>query len=347
MAISQRFQSAQTRWITGFLVFMLALALFAACSSSDESDSGADLSKAADQVDAIAGETIEYTINIEQTIPVETELTLNQDITIPIDTTVEQTVAVETMLPLDGISVPIETTIPLKQDLVVPVILSLADILPGELMEAAPLEAAVPMDVAAGQVLPIDTRLLSNQNMDLPVSLLVDQDYVVETEFLGQAITVPINLSLQDVVMAQSELPLEQSYNVSLGVALTSLMPDLAGQDLSDLELVVPIPTVREILALIPPNQQAIQVNVPISIDTEIPISLDAPLSHADGDSVSVSLEVPLSLPLKTEVTVPLNEPVSVSFEVPVSLEVPVQIPLSDTSVGPMLQELADTLRGN
>ena len=336
MATTVNYKPARESWL--IIVAILAavallLSLFGSCNSGDTGSNEA-LTNAAGQVEALADETLAFTVDINETVSVNTDIMINQEVPVTIDTTVDVTVPLASLMAAENLGVAIETSIPFQQDLMVPVTLSLDQLLPAGVMDIPAQEVAIPLDITSNQVLPATTDV-PDQEVDIPLDLTVNQDYIVDTEFLGQPITVPLNISLDDSVFARAMVPVGQILDVPLGNAMG------INDDLDDLEMVIPIPTAQELMSLIPPGQTAFVVELPVSINTDIPVSIEAPVSMT-GDS---DQEITITVPINTEVMVPLNQTVPVSFEVPIQTAVDVEVPLSETSLGPKLDALAGTLK--
>ncbi|MEM7030345.1 MAG: hypothetical protein AAF629_12315 [Chloroflexota bacterium] len=333
--------------IVGIIAIVaLILGIIALVSNScTQSTSGQALIEAADQLDALAETSINYTVMVDETISVNTEVTLNQEVTVPLDTVVMQEVAANVDLPLGELVIPIDTTVAFNDVLEVPVTVNIDDLIPAGLMEMPAQELALPLDLVADQVLPLNTAVIDDQPVELPLNVTVDQDFLVQTEMLGQVITVPLSLDLTNQVLAQAQVSVGEAVNVPLGVALDAAIEgDMSQANYADLELVVPIPTAGEALSLLPPNQRSMTFNVPVTIDAEFPINVEAPVSVSEDGTLAVEINN-LELPLKTEVNIPINQTVPVTVDVPVVLEIPIEIPLADTSFGEALKSIATSMR--
>ena len=175
------------------------------------------LQTAAD-LDTLAAESFQYTVEINQTVPVATEVVIDEEVLVPVSMVVSHTIAIDTevpfqdeiTVPLDlmkpGETIPISTTLPFEQVITVPIKLNVADILPIALPSTLGQQLEIPLALETGQVLPINSRMLLDRNTVVPLNLALEQDFLAETTLFGQVISIPVNLDLQRVVSASATL---------------------------------------------------------------------------------------------------------------------------------------------
>ena len=328
-------------------IIALVLAIIALISNScSQSTTGEAILGVAAELDELAESSIAYTVMVDEVISVDTDIMIDQNVTVPVDTIVAQTVSVDTNLPIGELTIPIDTTVEFNDVLEVPITINIDDLIPAGLMEMPAQEVALPLDLAADQVLPLNTATIEDQPVELPINVRIDQDFLVQTEMLGQPITVPLSLDLENQVLAQAQVSVGEAVNIPLGVAVDAAVGgEISRADLADLELVLPIPTAGEVLSLLPADQRSMVFDIPLTIDAEFPINVEALVAVSEDGTLPVQMDVPLELPLQTEVTIPIKQSVPFVLEVPVSLEIPIEIPLADTTFGEALKSMATTLR--
>ena len=101
------------------------------------------LSQAAVDLESFQESTIEFEVNIQQEIPIRTEILLNKTIEVPIKTSIpiSQTVDTTVAVPIAqlGVSLPVEVSVPLNME--VPIDLQV----PVRLEESVPISNSVPI----------------------------------------------------------------------------------------------------------------------------------------------------------------------------------------------------------
>jgi|GEM_PF-2280083 len=326
----------------------------------------------ATRLDALSGQHFQYTVQINQTVPVATEITINKEISVPISMVVEQTIPIKTEIPFQdeltiplssadiGETFPISTTIPFNQVITVPVTVGLEQLLSTSALGAFGQEIIVPVDLGIDQLLPVSSTVSLNEAVSIPLELDINQEISATAQLFGQEITVPVNLDVNKIVSASANLITGGRGNVPLNLSINQVLPSditvplgVTTAETTDKGIIIPIPSVDEIIANVPEDQRTVQLEIPIVIDQEIPIQTEIPLDLPFGDGVSVAidqtipidLEIPISLPIETEVIVPLDLTLPIAIEVPVVMDVPIDIALDDTPFGTYLREASDELR--
>ncbi|MEW5961083.1 MAG: hypothetical protein AB1801_25435, partial [Chloroflexota bacterium] len=89
--------------VVGIVVFSLLQARAAVMAAIEQ---------AAAQLEAVANDRIEYTVKINQQVPISTSIAINENISVPIDLTVSHNVAINQQIPISRtIAVPVNLEI--------------------------------------------------------------------------------------------------------------------------------------------------------------------------------------------------------------------------------------------
>ncbi len=101
-------------------------------------------------------------------------------------------------------------------------------------------------------------------------------------------------------------------------------------------------------------NQQVpLQTEVSFSDTIDIPLQMTIPISHeikttimvdpfGAGFTVPMAVNVPINMefPINQRLSIPINRTIPISTSVPLSLTLPINIPISDTSLAPTLDQI-------
>lgn len=281
------------------------------------------LDVAADDIAAFEEAEIEYTVKINQMVPIDTEIDLNQEIAIPINLG-DLAANGEFVLPVNlesNKTVPVNTTIPLNSVISVPFEVDLET-----LFADVSLAQDVLVPFSTDGVVSVDTAI-SNGAVDVPLDIEIVKEFTVNSSVLGQIITIPISLDISETIIASSDLPQDNSVDIPLNVSIG----DLASSDSAD-TLVVPFPSFGDMLAELSPEQRVIELNIPIELNQEIPVDVDIPVSLL-LEEIPIDLEQLLPTEA-TEFTIPLNQSFPIATEVPIVMDVPIKIAVSETPFG-------------
>jgi hypothetical protein len=91
-----------------------------------------------------------------------------------------------------------------------------------------------------------------------------------------------------------------------------------------------------------------VKMTIPISLTVPIHQKVQVPIKVAGLVEVTVDLPINMEIPVNIEVPVDMTVPIeidrqfAISTTVPVSLTVPISIPLSETSLGPVLEQMRE-----
>ena len=331
------------------------------------------LLQAADSLDTLANDSFQHTVRVNENVPIATDVVIDEEVLVPISLEVNHILPIKTEIPFEdeltvplnldqfGDSVPINTTIPFNQVITVPINLAVEQILPATLPLPLGQDIEIPMQVDSGQVLSLDSRVLLNRNTDIPLNLNIDEEFLAETTLFGQVISVPINLDIDREVSAIAALaPSNSNVDIPLSFSLENIVPSNTSTDIGPASVkttgnsvILPIPTMEEMIANLPPEQRTVQFDIPIAINQEFPIEAEIPLDLPFGDeftvpinkTIPIDMEIPVNLPVETEVVVPINLTVPIAMEVPVVMDIPIDIPLNETPFGAYMKDLSQTLR--
>ena len=99
-------------------------------------------------------------------------------------------------------------------------------------------------------------------------------------------------------------------------------------------------------------DEVAITASVPIREQVTVPIETTIPISTVVSIPVRIGilgeyeLDVPINtlVPIDMEVSTPISQTVDIETSVPIQMEVPVEIPVRDTPVADLLEDLADAI---
>ena len=139
-------------------------------------------------LDTLANEHFQYTVKINQTVPIATDISIKKDILVPIGLTVDYTIPIKTEIPFKsdlnipltganlGKTLPISATFPFNQVITVPLNLNIEDILPASALAPFGREIVVPLNLDANQLLPVSSTLLLDQDISVPIDLKINQE---------------------------------------------------------------------------------------------------------------------------------------------------------------------------
>jgi len=308
------------------------------------------LNQAANDLDALAQNHIQYTVNIDETVPVETSIAIKQDIPVPVSIEISHTLAIDTevafddklLVPVDltiDQTIPIDTVIPFNGVFTVPVTLDLETLLPLA-AQATPLgqDIVVPLDFGINDVLPVNTSLTLERNVQVPVNLEINQEFEATTTLFGQIITIPVTLDVSRIISASAALPPGPPLDFAANLTVKEILPPQAesalgavGARTTETGLIIPLPSAEEVIANVPASRRTVQVEVPIAINQNIPVQMDVPLNLPIDNEIAIDMnqtfpiqmDVPVNLPIETEVIVPIDMLLPIALEVPVQMDVP------------------------
>jgi hypothetical protein len=201
-------------------------------------------------------------------------------------------------------------------------------------------ESHIQYTVHISQTLPLATDILVDEQIPVPISLVVEHTLPISTSIpFRKEILVPVNLDIDQVFSIDTSVPFQDEIVVPVDDVIhidERFQTRLLGQTIS-------IPIRGDI---------PVRLDVRVPIDTEFPVQADIPVVFTISESlpvdldwdVPVELEIPISLPLETEVVVPFRRSIPISVEVPIVLDVPIDIALGDTPLGEYLQKLGEQL---
>lgn len=101
-------------------------------------------------------------------------------------------------------------------------------------------------------------------------------------------------------------------------------------------------------------NQQVpLQTEVSFSDTIDIPLQMTLPISHeisttimvdpfGAGFTVPMAVNVPINMefPINQQISIPINRTIPISTSVPLSLTLPINIPISNTSLAPTIDQI-------
>jgi hypothetical protein len=213
-----------------------------------------------------------------------------------------------------------------------------------ELTEVA--EGRIQYMVHISQTIPISTSIAINEEIEVPVSLVVKDTIPVKAEIpVKEEIIVPVDLKVEQIFPVDTIVPFKDTVLVPIDEVIYlnetfSIPIEIPGYG----EAAIPIP----IRANIP-----VKLDVEVAIDKQIPVKTDIPVSFPVTDElpvqidldIPVDMDIPINLPIETEVTVPFSRTIPINVEVPIIMDVPIDIAISETPFGASLQDLSDKLR--
>ena len=329
------------------------------------------LLQAADSLDTLSNESFQYVVKVNQNVPVETEVVINEEVVVPVNLVVDHILPIKTEIPFDdeitiplnleqfGKSVPINTTIPFNQVITIPINIPIEQILPATLPAPLGQDIEIPLQIDSGQVLSIDSKVLLNRNTNIPLNLNINQEFLAETTMFGQVISVPINLDINRIISATAEMA-PSNVDIPLSFSLEDIVPANTSTAIGSTSvrttkdsIILPIPTMEEMLANLSPEQRTVKFDLPIAINQDFPVETEIPLDLPFGNEftvpinkvIPIDMEVPINLPIETEVTVPINFTVPIAMNVPVVMDIPIDIPLNETPFGAYMKDLSNSLR--
>jgi hypothetical protein len=143
---------------------------------------------------------------------------------------------------------------------------------------------------------------------------------VVIDETLPVSLTVPFSETI--------EVPINTTIPISTSIAVNE-------------NIVVPI---NDTVSLNRDAQIVISV-LGQSIPVDVPIRADIPLSMQTNVPIDLEVPIELDIPVDMMIEVPVDTEVPIEAEIPVQMEFPVTVPLDETGIGELLIQVQDGLR--
>ncbi len=289
------------------------------------------LELAAQDMAVFAETSIEYTVPIDEVVAVNTEVNLNREIAVPLDLEIPLSeVAGGDAAANPDQTVTLNTTIPLDTVLTVPVEVSLAS-----LFSQVNFEQEVTIPLSTEDVVSISSQL-PNETIQVPFELQIVENFTVNSNVLGQIITIPVPLDISETFLATADLPQSNAVNIPINVSLGDLAATPDGTS-----LVVPFPSFADMIAALPEDEQTIVLNLPITVQESIAVEVDVPAAALSGLPVADGAAI---LPINTEVMIPLNQAIPIVVDVPIQADRPVELTLGDTELGSYLRAVSTEL---
>lgn len=148
--------------------------------------------------------------------------------------------------------------------------------------------------------------------------------------------TIEYPLQISDTLKVETTVPFSDTFVVpikaTVPVDTTILFEDT---------VVVPINTV------IPVNTTVtVPVTIPLAgtFDVEIPISTRIPVNLSVDVPISKEVPIQLEIPVDLQVEVPVESEIPINAEVPVKMDVPLSIPLGDTPLFAILDQVREAM---
>jgi hypothetical protein len=205
------------------------------------------LAQAADDIIALADDHIRYTVKIDQTVPISTNIVIDEEILVPVSLEVNHTITVENEIPFQQeIDVPvnleidelfpIDTTVPFKDEITVPI------------------DEVITIDEKFG--IPIQVPLYGEAILDIPIRADIPVEFDVQ---------VPIDRNIP----VETNIPVKFPISKTLTVEIDRNVP-------IEMEIPVSIPVKTEVTVLF-------SRTIPIEVD--VPIVMDIPLDIAISET--------------------------------------------------------------
>jgi hypothetical protein len=207
-----------------------------------------NLTQAAQQLQTLHQEHINYTVTIDQIVPVSTTIDIDENIAVPISITVAHTVQVD-------------DAIPFEQELAIPVNF--------EVDRVFPVSTTIPFSETIN--LTINRSFdIDNDDIKVPVTIPGLGSYVIPIPIQARIpINFPISVPIERDIPIEAEIPINLPISETFTVVVSRTVP-------VQLDIPINIPVETEVI---------VPINRTIPVQAEIPIALDVPIDIAIADT--------------------------------------------------------------
>jgi hypothetical protein len=202
-------------------------------------------------------------------------------------------------------------------------------------------EARIKYDVPLNDTLEINTEFKVTQKVKVFVELrfknTIDISDIVPVD---QMIDVPINIVVNRMINVDTAILIKDKLTVFLDEKIPvdqMVTIPIVGKKGINIPLVTVIPLKQNIslnLGTIP-FQTGIPISIPISEKIPVNIKLNIP----------INMKVPLDVPVRSEAIITFPYTLPVHGKIPIKMKVRVDIPLSETSLKPKFDSLANVIK--
>jgi len=161
-------------------------------------------------LDTLLGANVEYTVQLDQNIPIDLDFPVNQELTVPVQVQINQEFPLKAAIPIDTqITAPISITIPVNQIFNASIkVLGQPITIPVEINGSLPVD--ITLDIPFEQTIQIDTMIPISMPLTAEFAVVISQTIPIRADFPLNT-SFPVQLSLENSTTAEFLLGLQSA----------------------------------------------------------------------------------------------------------------------------------------
>lgn len=243
----KRFTTLQLIILTWLALLTLVIAVITINLLQAQATFKTALAQAADEMATLADDHIKYTVQINQMVPISTNIAIDEEIVVPISFEVNHVIAVD-------------NEIPFQQEIVIPVNL--------EIDELFPIDTTVPFKDEI--TVPVDKVISIDEGFGVPIQIPGYGEVVIDIPIRADIpVKFDVQVPIDKDIPVQTEIPVQLPISKTVTVEIDRKVP-------VNLEIPVRIPIETEV---------TVPFSRTIPIDVDVPVVIDIPIDIAIGET--------------------------------------------------------------